>query len=230
VDAINYYRAEIEKLDARVQKFQSDVLSAEKVLSVAGGQLPPLESVVARPNLMEFISAGSKRDNSCLICDEDVTATGFVTFKTRDIQAMACKIPVLFSAYSKLHVQLAPEPKNIIWENLRFTSAYRNIASIGLSMLLFCGLLCWGSVVALIAAISNLSNLEPLLPFISTLDPMIYAIVQGLLPVGALAGISLLVPSIIHWMVFKFEKHGTLSAADSVVFEWSVYYSVLVHP
>lgn len=224
VDAIDYYRAEIKKMDLRVQKLQGDVFTLENELKQGNLDLKAVveDEIMSITNTENEI-AKEKDPDTGGIKPKHISSTGFVTFTTREAQAVACQMPILSEAYPTLIVKAAPEPKNVIWGNIQSTPTYTNTVSIGTSVLFYSGLLFWGSLLAFISALSNLSNLEPLLPFLSALDPASYAIIQGLLPVIVLIIFLALIPVIITAIVAKIEMRKSHSEVQSEVFGWQVF-------
>ena len=81
-------------------------------------------------------------------------------------------------------------------------------------------MLFWGTVLAFIAAVSNLSNLEKYLPFIGNLNPVLYSLLAGILPVIVMNLFLSLLPAIFGYGAEKIEKRKTKSDVQQIVFQW----------
>jgi hypothetical protein len=149
-----------------------------------------------------------------------VTATGFVTFRSRYTQAVAVRAPVLSARFPDLTFLPAPAPGNIIWANIDATLAYIRGASLLTRMLLYTGLVFWAAILAFISAISSLSNLEKYLPFLKELDPVTYALLEGQLPVIALIVFIMMLPVIFAAVATYIERRKTHSDVQMEVFTW----------
>eukprot|EP00981_Chlorochromonas_danica_P011965 scaffold4358_cov177-Ochromonas_danica.AAC.19 len=166
-----------------------------------------------------------------LLCDvkmlnnskEKVTGTGFVTFKSRRAQVVACQVPILSERFPNVTAQPAPTPEDILWLNIGTAPAYTKNAEYATSVFFNSGLLFWGVVMAFIAAVSNLSNLVTYLPFLADLDTVSYAVLEGQLPVIILIVFMSMIPVIMTYVATSVEKRKTNSAVQMEVFKWYAY-------
>jgi hypothetical protein len=148
------------------------------------------------------------------------TGTGYVTFRSPLVPSVACAAPLLNERHRKLKAYPAPMPNEILWQNVSAKPSYIRFASLFSSLLLYTGLAFWGAILAFIAAISTLSNLEKFLPFLSSLDPVSYGILQGQLPVIVLIIFISLLPLIFATIATNLERRKTVTAVRMQVFYW----------
>jgi hypothetical protein len=154
------------------------------------------------------------------------SGTGFVTFLNRQTQVQSSQIHVLSDIYSDIVITPAPSTEDIIWENLTATTKQQQHGQHLTSMVFTGGMLFWGSVLAFIAAISNLSNLQKYLPFIKDLDPVLYSLLAGILPVIVMNLFLSLLPAIFGYGAMKIEKRKTKSGVQYEVFRWYFGYQL----
>jgi hypothetical protein len=154
------------------------------------------------------------------------SGTGFVTFLSRSTQVQAYQIHVLSDIHSSLLISQAPSSEDILWENLPASTETQQHGQRITSALFTGGMLFWGSVLAFIAAVSNLSNLEKYLPFISDLDPVLYSLLAGILPVVVMNLFLSLLPAIFAYGATRVEKRKTKSLVQTEVFRWYFGYQL----
>lgn len=153
-------------------------------------------------------------------------STGFVTFTNRRAQTTSYQLNVISDIYTKIKIRQAPSLADIEWTNMHWTTANVEKGKFITSGVFSLGILFWGSVLAFIAAISNLSNLEKYLPFVGNLDPVLYAIVAGLLPVIVMNIFLGLLPAIFAFGARRIEGRKTKSEIDNEVFQWFFGYQL----
>lgn len=152
--------------------------------------------------------------------DMAVSATGFVTFRSALPPSVAFTAPLLSERYPDLRAMPAPTPDEVIWRNVGAPLPYIRMASFLTSALLYTGLLFWGAILAFISAISSLSNLEAYLPFLTSLDPVSYSILEGQLPVIVLIIFISLLPTIFAYIATSIERRKTVTEVRMQVFFW----------
>ena len=148
------------------------------------------------------------------------TGTGFVTFTKRKTQTIACQLHLLSDVHSDLTMTAAPEPTDIIWENIGVHTADTEHAKAVTRALFTSGALFWAAVLAFIAAISNLENLQKYLPFIRSLDEVTYSLLAGILPVVVMAIFIDLLPTIFATAAIKIERRKRWSDVQTEVMRW----------
>jgi hypothetical protein len=149
-----------------------------------------------------------------------ISATGFVTFKSRKTQAIAVQLPFLSQEAPLIRVIDAPPPSDIIWDNTSASTTHTETLAFISSCFYYAGLAFWTAILAFIAAVSNLENLETYLPFISDLDSASYALLEGLLPVIIMIVFLALIPIIMVAVATYVEKRKTYSQVQKEVFGW----------
>lgn len=84
----------------------------------------------------------------------------------------------------------------------------------------YAGLMFWGVILTFIAAVSTLDNLAFILPFVNSLDPVLYAVIAGQLPVVVLMVFIMLIPTIMAAVAVYLERRKSSSAVQQEVFSW----------
>ncbi|RYH24230.1 hypothetical protein EON65_16945 [archaeon] len=157
-------------------------------------------------------------------------ATGFVTFGSKRAQAVAVGLPILSATYPDVQVNSAPAPSDIIWNNLSASTVHTETMSYLTAAGYYTGLLFWTVVIAFIAAISNLTYLSEYLPFLNSLSPSAYAVLQGILPVVIMMIFLSLVPYAMQLISTLIERRKTISAVQEQVFKWyAAFMNLLMH-
>lgn len=146
------------------------------------------------------------------------SATAFVTLKSAEHCAVAQQ--VLLSHDSGWKVCAAPEPRDLVWQNvkkpLRQTQLHHNL---GLAATIFC-LLFWSVPVTIIQAWANVGTLSRWIPAVVKLNevsPTFYSFLTSYLPVLALMGLQACLPYIFQAMAQGYEGHKTKSAIQRIV-------------
>jgi hypothetical protein len=234
VDAIDFTLDQLSVLNEEVRNLQSDASFVEQGDTSNGRGVGDAEdgrssnSAETTDASVEAAGVSSQQKRRELstasykprIDEKNLTSTGFVTFKTRRAQAVACQIAVISAAYPKMIVSPAPEPNEILWKNIGVTPARSENMAYFTSLGFYYGLFFWGSILAFISALSNLSNLEPFLPFLSYLDASTYALLQGLLPVIMLIVFLMYLPVIIGNIITLVEGRKSKCVVQIEVFGW----------
>lgn len=222
VAAIPYFEEVLMKMNtniARLQRETHDVADAACAATSALSTDAPRDEEAAQEHLNGDADnkADSKEEH---IKADSMTATGFVTFRSRCAQASAYQATVMHQAYPNMRVFQCPSPKEIIWSNVGANiDATRGVASIT-KCVYIAGLIFWAVILAFIAAVSTLSNLEAFLPFIKQLDPVSYSILAGQLPVIVLIVFIALLPMIFTAVSTYLEKRKVISDVHLEVFKW----------
>jgi len=213
VDAISYYINEIRRLNRKIAAMKQKVASLD-----SASTLDP-EAALNSTASSERIDADGEDPLA-------LTATGYVTFRSKHAQCVASQVPVLTDQYPDLTLVAAPAPDNIIWRNVGVTLNEIRVASIVTSAMLYTGLMFWAVILAFISAISSLSNLEKYLPFLKELDPISYALLEGQLPVIALIVFISMLPVIFASVSIYVERRKTISDVRMEVFTWFFLYQI----
>lgn len=126
-------------------------------------------------------------------------------------------------------VQLAPSPKDIIWENLLKNDHARRSATIFGTLLLGFIMVIYTAPLAVVSAISNLASLTAYVPFLSDWSgssPTTFAIVSGVLPPLLAVLLQLILPMIIR-AICKWQGAITHTRLDRAVFARYFFFLVI---
>jgi hypothetical protein len=151
-----------------------------------------------------------------------VSATGFVTFRTRRAQVSAVRMPILSDQYPRMIAVPAPAPNDVIWSNMSAPQHHTEDVAYFTSAAYYCGLFFWSLVMAFIAALSNVSTLQQYFPSMQQMNPYVYAVLQGILPVVVMLSFSYLLVNTMCFISIELERRKTYSAVDQEVFKWYV--------
>jgi hypothetical protein len=115
-------------------------------------------------------------------------------------------------------------PREVIWSNLRIKGPEKFIRTTITITIVVATVIYWSVPVAAIGAISNIKNLTgtylPWLNFLNKIPPVIFGVVQGLLPVVLLAVLMSLLPPFLRWMA----KLGGAPTTADVEYTLSNYF------
>jgi hypothetical protein len=230
VDSIEYWKGRIEELNEKIKSVQADAIKAESGPTLTPSQEEMLNNYKKENEVeSELIIQQLGRLDSFVddyvffnktITKRNVTGTGFVTFRTRCSQAIACQIPILSKAYPNLRIIPAPEPSDIIWSNINTPVLYTNTVSTFTYMAYVTGFLFWGSVIAFIAALSSVDNLSKYLTFINDMPNQDVAVLSGILPVIILLIFNYYLPIVMESVSWYIERRKTISSVQQEVFSW----------
>lgn len=253
VDAIDYLYDQISIVSEEIRSLQEDALFAEEGRRDTDLSMNPLspkdhdsQSVVSSITNGSAVSAAAGQSDSYQlgsvsikrldkhvmsfisdnITSRMISATGFVTFRSRRAQAVAAQIPALSKDFPQLKAIPAPAHKDIIWQNMSASTEHTESVSFFTSMMYYAGLIFWSAILAFIAAISNLSNLEKYFPALKSLDETTYAILQGILPVLIMLAFLTLLPIAMAFVSQYIERRKTFSAVQQEVFKWYFMYQL----
>lgn len=146
--------------------------------------------------------------------------TGFVTFRSIKSVVGASQWAVLDDRYPDLLVLPAPDPKDIIWENIPVKLDTIKFTCLCTKVMYYAGMLFWGVIIAAITAISSLSNLQKYIPMLKDLNPTLYAFLQGQLPVFAFILLMMVLPMFISFVATNIERRKTVDEVQVQVLHW----------
>lgn len=149
-----------------------------------------------------------------------VSATGFVTFRTRRAQVSAVRMPILMDKYPRMVAVPAPAPNDVIWSNMSAPQHHTEDMAYFTAAAYYSGLFFWSLVMAFIAALSNVSTLEDYFPSMQHMNTYVYAVLQGILPVVVMLSFSYLLVNTMTFISQELERRKTRSAVDQEVFKW----------
>jgi hypothetical protein len=235
VDAIDFYTSELSKINNKITILKENILNSNndkyivKDSTERGVSLHEVGSKGLNASLLandddyrelpsDTPTSNNKTNTNILSLSEN-TNNAFITFKTRSAQAICCQMNILFELYD-IYVTPATNPDNIIWNNIYISRHICKHGETVVKIIFTSGILFWGTVIAFIAAISNLSTLEKYLPFVGHLNPTVYSLLAGILPVIIMNIFLGLLPTIFEFGSVSVERRKTKSSVQLEVLEW----------
>lgn len=158
-----------------------------------------------------------------------MSSTGFVTFL--DLTSVTCAATTpLTSKPQILDVSVAPEPRDILWNNAHVSAKeiYRRERIV--NFFLFIGAFFWIFPLAAIQAFAKADYIAriPGLEWISTAgDGSVSRFVNGYLPVVALLTLILILPVIFELVARKYERRKTVSDVQASMLGRYFYYQII---
>ncbi|KAL7549353.1 hypothetical protein ACHAWF_012625 [Thalassiosira exigua] len=156
------------------------------------------------------------------------SSTGFITFK--DLSTLACAVQTpIFHKPGVLVVKMAPEPRDIIWENAHVNLAWSKGREWTANVLLGLGAILWSIPVASIQALATADQIgqflhsTPLLT--SRMSPSSFK-VNGYLPVVLLLTIIMILPQIFYGTVSLLLLFQTESDVQKSIIGRYFYYQL----
>ncbi|KAF8935717.1 hypothetical protein BGZ52_006342 [Haplosporangium bisporale] len=128
------------------------------------------------------------------------TSIGFVTFEemsSAQILAQTVNTQETLSCITSL----APEPRDVFWDNLNIPPSELGVRSIVVNTTVFFLVFFWAGPVGLFSSFLNLESLEKLLPGITVIaeaSPIIKSLIQGFLPTIGVTVFLAVVPKILE--------------------------------
>jgi hypothetical protein len=153
-----------------------------------------------------------------------MSSTGFVTFKDLSTLACAVKTP-LYHKPDVLVVTIAPEPRDIIWENAHVNLGWSRGRVNTTNVLLGLGALLWSIPVASIQALASAA--VPGMAWIATLNGgEVAAFVNGYLPVVLLLWLISILPHMFYAVARHYEDRKTESDVQKSIIGRYFYYQL----
>jgi hypothetical protein len=158
-----------------------------------------------------------------------MSSTGFVTFL--DLTSVTCAAATpLTSKPQILDVSIAPEARDIIWENAHVSAkaCARNVRTV--NVVLFFGVFFWIFPLAAIQAFANAEYIAqiPGMEWILTFDGgSLSAFVNGYMPVVAFLVLVLMLPLIFEFVALKYERRKTYSEVQKSMLSRYFYYQLV---
>jgi len=157
-----------------------------------------------------------------------MSTTGFVTFT--DLQTVTSASTANFNHRpGVLNVEIAPEPRDIIWSNAHISLPLRQARQTTATVLCTVGALFWSIPVAAIQAFATVDTLKevPGFHWLSSADADNFrTLVNGYLPVVALLGLIQLLPFLFQWLAVLYENRKTWSDTQRSVLQRFFYYQL----
>eukprot|EP00557_Chaetoceros_sp_GSL56_P003961 CAMPEP_0176502360 /NCGR_PEP_ID=MMETSP0200_2-20121128/14707_1 /TAXON_ID=947934 /ORGANISM="Chaetoceros sp., Strain GSL56" /LENGTH=1124 /DNA_ID=CAMNT_0017901417 /DNA_START=137 /DNA_END=3511 /DNA_ORIENTATION=+ len=157
-----------------------------------------------------------------------LSRTGFVTFI--DLSSVTCVASApLTHKPNTLEVSVAPEARDILWQNCHYTTDLRKRREANASNFLALGALLWSIPLAFIQGVSSAENVAQLpgMEWILDYDNGNLALfINAYLPVVALLGLIMLLPIIFDWVARSYEKRKTQSDVQRSLVGRYFYYQL----
>jgi len=158
-----------------------------------------------------------------------MTSTGFVTFC--DLTSVTCAVSApLTSLPGVLTVSLAPEPRDIIWDNIRVDPKIRRAKINAADILFMLGAVLWSIPVATIQTLSTADNLYkvPGFGWMANLKGgfKFTVLINSYLPVTVLLVLIMLLPVIFEMVALRYERLKCLSNVQDSIFRRYFYYQL----
>ena len=155
-----------------------------------------------------------------------ISSTGFVTFKSRVATSSSLQM-LLSHEYFRMRVLPAPNPKDIIWDNVSIPLpqilARTKIANANLVV----GAIFWSSVVGFVNRLSNLDILAQDWPLLSKYsDSVAYKLLNQYLPVLVLLSLLALLPFVFDIIARSYEGRKTESEIQNSIMTRYFYYQL----
>jgi len=157
-----------------------------------------------------------------------MSSTGFVTFRDLSTVTCAAKTPLFHSA-DALICKMAPEPRDIIWENAHVNLSWSTGREWTANMLLGLGAILWSIPVASIQALATADQIAnvPGMAWIETLNGgAVAGFVNGYLPVVLLLSLIMVLPMIFHVLALHYEDRKTQSDIQKSIIGRYFYYQL----
>jgi hypothetical protein len=159
---------------------------------------------------------------------QSMSSTGFVTFKTLTPVTVSTSAPLTYKR-NPMKVSVAPEPRDIVWQNVQIDRDISAGRAFVANVLLGLGVLLWSIPLTLIQAWAKVENVA-LIPGLEWVGQIhggrLKPLINGYLPVITLLGLILLLPLLFNWVATSYEKRKTLSGVQNSIVGRYFYYQV----
>jgi Calcium-dependent channel, 7TM region, putative phosphate len=121
---------------------------------------------------------------------------------------------------TSLEVSVAPEPREIIWENAHVSRKFQSHRETISNVVLFLGVLLWSFPLAFIQAVAKIDVIAqiPGMEWLLEYDGGSFSrSVNGYLPVVALLTLIMILPVVFEYIAIKFEQRKTLSDVQASI-------------
>lgn len=155
-----------------------------------------------------------------------VSSTAFVTFKSRVAKCSAHQM-LLSHEYYSIDVKPAPNPKEIIWENVSIPQTQIDIRRIIADGTFGVGALFWSIVVTAISTVSNLEMIGQMFPGISNYrDTQLYQLVNSYLSLLFLLILLAVLPFLFDFIARYYEGAKTETEIQNSIMTRYFYYQL----
>ena len=183
---------------------------------------------------LDFVVAVAKVLNKQLdvalegVLSSTMSSTGFVTFLDLSSLTSAASVPLTMKS-SVLNVSVAPEPREILWENAHVSGSFLRRRELITNVVLAIGVLLWSFPLAAIQAFAKaeyLAQLPGMGWMLTFHGGTLTNFVNGYLPVVALLTLVLILPVIFEFVARVYERRKTISDVQSSMLSRYFYYQL----
>jgi hypothetical protein len=154
------------------------------------------------------------------------SSTAFITFKTR-LSSCCCQQMLLSHEHYMIEVTPAPNPKDVIWQNVSIPSKQIEIRKRISNSTLIVGAFFWSIVVAFISAVSNLESISQEIPSLQEYsNTEIYQFLNNYLAVGILLILLALLPFVFDFISRNYEGVKLESEIQNSIMSRYFYYQL----
>jgi hypothetical protein len=155
-----------------------------------------------------------------------VSSTAFVTFKSRVAKATSQQT-LLSSEYYSMEVKPAPNPRDIVWENVSIPQSQIFLRTSIADGTLIVGALFWSIVVTFIYAISNLETISRAIPSLRKYsNTQVYSFANSYLAILLLLILLAILPFIFDFIARSYEGLKTESEIQNSIMTRYFYYQL----
>jgi len=212
--------------ERKAHNFQEEGLDIKKKKRVSrlGGRLG-----------LDFAMYGVKLLNKKLLKTFDtpdecrfMSSTAFVTFYDLASVTFAAGVPLTHSPDS-LDVTVAPEARDVIWENAHLSQLKTKRRINTAHVLLSLGIFFWGiplTLIQLVSSAERVAQLPGMSWVLEAFDGNLAVLIDAYLPVAMLLCLILLLPLVLEDIAMNYEKRKTRSDIDRCVVDRYFYYQL----
>jgi hypothetical protein len=158
-----------------------------------------------------------------------MSSTGFVTFL--DLTSVTCAASTPLSSKPQiLDVSVAPEPRDILWQNAHTSAKIRDRRADQVNFFLLIGVFFWIFPLAFIQAFAKAEFIAriPGMEWVLTANGgSVSAFVNGYLPVVALLCLILILPVVFEFVALRYERRITYADVQKSMLDRYFYYQIV---
>ncbi len=154
------------------------------------------------------------------------SSTAFVTFNSR-VSVCSSQQMLLSHEHYAIEIKQAPNPKDILWENVSIPQRQINMRKSIADSTLIVGALFWSMVVTFITAVSNLESISQEFPQIQAYsDTTVYKFLNNYLAIGVLLILLAILPAIFDFISRHYEGVKLESEIQNSIMTRYFYYQL----
>jgi hypothetical protein len=154
------------------------------------------------------------------------SSTAFVTFNSR-VSVCSSQQMLLSNEHYAIEIKQAPNPKDILWENVSIPQRQINMRKSIADSTLIVGALFWSMVVTFITAVSNLESISQEFPQIQAYsDTIVYKFLNNYLAIGVLLILLAILPAIFDFISRHYEGVKLESEIQNSIMTRYFYYQL----